>query len=255
MTFKKTWVSDAPLVIAHRGASAIAPENTLSAFRMAEELGADAIEFDVKLSRDGVPIILHDMTLQRTTDGEGELKNFTLTELQRLDAGSTFSPAFTGERIPTLRQVLDEFKDRLLLNIELTNYSAWRDSLPQEVITNLHDANLSESILISSFNPIALRRIQKLDPRIRTALLIGATTPRPLQWLLEALTPHQDLHPHHRLVNESLIRRTHRSKERVNTWTVNLYEQILALLRLGVDGIITDDIPTALRARQEVRGK
>ncbi|MCJ7824791.1 MAG: hypothetical protein MUP44_07820, partial [Anaerolineales bacterium] len=217
MTFKTTWVSDAPLVIAHRGASAIAPENTLSAFRKAEELGADAIEFDVKLSRDGVPIILHDMTLERTTDGEGEVKNLTFTELQRLDAGSKFSPVFTGERIPTLRQLLDEFKDRLLLNIELTNYNALSDSLPLEVIRNLHETNLAESILVSSFNPIALSRIQKLDPRIRTALLIGDATARPLQWLLEALTPHQDLHPHHRRVNESLIRRTHRSKGRVNT--------------------------------------
>lgn len=252
MTLIKLWTNDAPLVIAHRGASLLAPENTMAAFRLAAELGADAIEFDVKLSRDGIPVIHHDNTLDRTTNGTGKIKDKMFDELKKLDAGSKFGSLYAGESIPSLAMVLIELKDKLLLNIELTNYNTPSDSLPEIVLSCLGSETLDESVLISSFNPLALRRTNKLNPNIRTALLVGAGMPAWIRALLEKLTPHDDLHPHFHMVDKNLIQRSHRSDGRINTWTVNEYDDMTELLRLGVDGIITDDVQAAIRAREEV---
>jgi glycerophosphoryl diester phosphodiesterase len=224
----------------------------MAAFRLAKEIGADALEFDVKLSRDNVPVIHHDFTLDRTTSGSGKIKDFTLTELKRLDAGSKFDPFFAGESIPTLVELLNEFQDRILLNIELTNYNTPWDSLPELVNSMLKAARLSESILISSFNPLALRRIRILNPAIRTALLVGDRTPGWLRWLLIQFTPHDDLHPQYRLINEKMIGDCQRSNSRVNAWTVNQQHEMVKLLRLGVKGIISDDVEAAVRSREEV---
>ena len=151
-------------MIAHRGASLIAPENTLLAFRLAAELGADAIELDVKLTADGHAVIHHDRTLDRTTDGSGPLSAKTLEELQRLDAGSHLDLKFSGESIPTLRQVFHEIGDRLLMNIELTNYARPFNGLPEVVSRMIFEFDLMGRVLISSFNPIALIKMRRFAP-------------------------------------------------------------------------------------------
>ena len=250
MTTKRSWTADAPLVIAHRGASLLAPENTMAAFRLAAELGADAVEFDVKLTRDGVAVIHHDMSLGRTTDGVGRIKDINSTKLFRLDAGLKFGEKFRGEPIPTLEQVLIEFKDQILLNIELTNYTSPIDTLPQTVLSNLNYANLTDNILISSFNLIALRKINRLNPKIRTALLVGTGIPGWIRRPLENLTPYDDLHPHYNLITKQLVQRIHLSENRINTWTVNDYDLMVELMSIGVDGIITDDVRSGIRARE-----
>lgn len=250
MTNQISWTSDAPLVIAHRGASLIAPENTMAAFRLAEEIGADGIEFDVKLSRDGVAVVHHDTSLGRTTDGTGRIKDIHSTELFRLDAGVKFNVQFSGETIPSLKRVLVEFQDQILLNLELTNYNSPFDRLPQIVVSELAQEKLEENILISSFNPIALRKIRILNPDLRTALLVGELTPVWVRHLLQRLIRYNDFHPHFNFVNQKMVQRLHHAGKRVNAWTVNDYSHMIKLMSIGVDAIITDDVPNAIRARE-----
>src|SRR3990172_9288447 len=122
-----------PLIFAHRGASAHAPENTLAAFRRALDDGSPAIEFDVKLSADGHAVVIHDQTVDRTTDGHGRVRELTLEQLKALDAGGWFDSAFRGERIPTLDEVLASLDRRALMNIEFTNYASPFDGLVPKV--------------------------------------------------------------------------------------------------------------------------
>lgn len=245
-----TWNSGAPLVIAHRGASLFAPENTLSAFRLAIELGADAIEFDVKLSKDKIPVVLHDATLERTTTGRGRVKKHALADLRRLDAGIKFNSRFTGEPLPTLREVVTVSQDKIMMNIELTNYDDPFDHLPGNCFSVIQNSDIVGATLFSSFNPFALLAIKRISKDARTALLINAGTPKVLQWALRRMTPYDDIHPHHSLVNESLIKAEHAKGHRVNVWTVNDFDQLLGLFKLGVNGVISDDVESALRARE-----
>jgi glycerophosphoryl diester phosphodiesterase len=120
-----------PVIFAHRGASAWAPENTLAAFRLAVEHGAPAIELDVKLTSDRKVVVLHDQTVDRTTNGHGDLRQFSLADLRELDAGGPFSAEYQGERIPTLVEVFEAVGKQVYINIELTNYASTRDKLPE----------------------------------------------------------------------------------------------------------------------------
>src|SRR3972149_5202117 len=122
-----------PVIFAHRGASACAPENTLAAFQLALEQGAPAIEFDVKLTSDGQVVVIHDQTANRTTDGAGNVANLPLAALRELDAGSWLSAAFRGERIPSLDEVFEALGKKLFMNVELTNYATSFDTLIPKV--------------------------------------------------------------------------------------------------------------------------
>ena len=248
-----SWLSKAPLVIAHRGASAFAPENTLAAFRLAADMGADAVELDAKLTADGRVVIHHDLTLERTTDGEGKIGEKTLTDLKRLDAGSFKGSEYEGERIPTLDEVFDVIGDRLLINVELTNYSSMLDQLVPTVLKLIRNYQLERSVLLSSFNPIALFQVRRMAADIRTGLLLQPGMPTLLQSLLKALVPHQDLHPYESKVDEVLVRTQHEAGRRVNVWTVNKRNRMEELIRLGVDGIITNDPRAALGIVEKFR--
>jgi glycerophosphoryl diester phosphodiesterase len=253
MTWKtSSWNINAPLVVAHRGASLVAPENTLIAFRTAAELGADAVELDAKLTADGHVVVHHDKTLDRTTDGTGPLSDRTLEELQRLDAGSHLNTKYAGERIPTLRQVFQEMGERLLINVELTNYAHPFDKLPEVVAQMVHEYDLMRRVLISSFNPIALIKIKRLAPEIALGLLVMAEQPAWLVAVFRSKIPYQAYHPSFPMVHEQLIQREHMLGHRVNVWTVNDEDQIRDMLRLGVDGVITD-VPAL--AREVVENK
>ena len=134
-----------PKYFAHRGACAYAPENTLVSFQTALDQGAQAIELDVKCSSDGEVIVLHDQTLDRTTNGSGDLRNHTLQQLQKLDAGAKFAEKYLGERIPTLRDVLGNFGEKLIINIELTNYATPGDDLVTLVVALVKQFNLESA--------------------------------------------------------------------------------------------------------------
>ena len=236
------------LDIAHRGASAVAPPNTLAAFRKAVELGADGVEFDVHLSADSVPIVIHDFRVDDTTDGSGRVADLTLAQLKQLDAGFTFDPSFAGERIPTLGEVLEAVGSQLLLNIELKTTSLRDNGLEQEVIGLVEQHGLDDRVLLSSFNPFSLRRAKRIAPQLSVGLLYAPDLPLPLRraWLA-FLALHEARHPEHTMVDAQYMAWARRRGYRVNVWTVNDPGEMRRLIRLGVDGIITD-VPDVLRS-------
>jgi len=236
-----------PLNIAHRGASAAAPPNTLAAFEKAVELGADGIEFDVHLSADGVPVVIHDFTVDATTDGSGRVADMTLAQLEQLDAGYPFDPAFAGERIPTLEEVLEAMGNRLLLDIELKCFSLHDHGLERAVIAQLEQHGLGGRVLLSSFNPFSLRRAKRIAPHIPVGLLYAPWLPLPLRraWLAP-LVPHEARHPEHTMVDVHYMAWARRRGYRVHTWVVDDPAEMCRLIGLGVDGIITP-VPDVLR--------
>ena len=166
-----------PLIIAHRGSSAHAPENTLAAFQLAAEQGADAIELDVDLTRDGHAIIMHDATIDRTTDGSGAVNALTLEEIRRVDAGAWKSAAFKGERVPLLAEVFAAVGQRVLINVEVKSTSLRSNGVEAKVAALVQQHDLFERVIISSFNPFALRRIKQIEPRLACGLLYAPDLP------------------------------------------------------------------------------
>jgi len=230
-----------PLNLAHRGASTYAPENTLAAFRRAAEMGADGIELDAKLSRDGAVMIMHDATVDRTTDGSGRVSDLTLVELKRLDAGSKFDPQFAGERIPTLEEVIDAVGDHLLINVELTNYESRGDGLELKVVDLIAKNGLADRVMVSSFNPLGLRKVKRAAPHIVCGLLTRPGLKFTLRRLLLApLIPGLDArHPHFSMIDANIVRKVHARGQKVNTWTVNEEADMRRMIDVGADAIIT----------------
>jgi len=229
------------LNFAHQGARAAAPANTLAAFRLAAEMGADGVELDVQLSRDGEAVVIHDFTVDGTTDGQGAVRQKTLAQLKTLDAGGWFAPAFAGERIPTLQEVFDAVGHRSLLNVEVKSLPGRSRGLEAEVVRLIEDNNLGHRVIVSSFNPLALRKVKQLNPNIFTALLYAPGQPLFLRraWL-SPIVPHEFRHPHFSMVDGRFMTWAREKGYRVNTWTVNEPDEMRRLLALGVDGIITD---------------
>jgi len=244
------------LNFAHRGASAAAPANTLAAFRLAAEMAADGVELDVQLSRDGEAVVIHDSTVDGTTDGHGAVRDMTLVQLKALDAGNWFDPAFAGERIPTLGEVFDAVGHRLLMNVEIKSLPSRSRGLEAEVVRLIEDNNLAYRVIVSSFNPLSLRKVKRLNPNIPTALLYAPGLPFPLwQAWLSQIVPHEYCHPHHSMVDERYVAWARRKGYRVNVWTVNEPDEMHRLIALGVDGIITDhpDLLTEMLGKSEDR--
>ncbi|MCS6772702.1 MAG: hypothetical protein NZ693_01140 [Thermoflexales bacterium] len=246
------WLSDRPLplVIAHRGASAHAPENTLAAFRLAMEQGADGAELDVMCCASGEVVVIHDDTVDRTTNGRGRVSALSLRALKQLDAGA-------GERIPTLSEVLTATErpgTPFLLNIELKPNAAPRDQLEAKVVDLVRQHACTERVLFSSFNPLIVRRLARLAPEVPRAILYFSGMPKLLRALVIALAgAHEFQHPDHRLVVPEHVQRLRAIGKRVNTWTVNTLEDALRVGRAGVAGIIGDS-PSLLRASVEALG-
>lgn len=234
-----------PLILAHRGASAYAPENTLAAFNLAFELGADGIELDVSLTRDGIPVVIHDDTVDRTTNGRGAVNQFTLAELQQLDASNRMEK-YRGEKIPTLEEVLRAVGKRGLINIEIKSTGLKTDGVEGAVLAAIENTG-APRVLISSFNPLVLRRMLLLDPRLPRGLLYAPRLPIFLRraWLRPLVRP-AALHPHFSMVTRELVQWAHTRGYQVNTWTVDEPEVARRLIEWGVDGIITNK-PDVLR--------
>ncbi len=231
-----------PIIFAHRGASAFAPENTLASFELAVEHGADAIELDVKLSADQQVVVIHDQTVNRTTNGKGRVNQLTLDELKKLDAGAFFSPEYKGETIPTLSEVIEKIAGRLYINIELTNYATPFDNLTQKVAEIVLSHHQEENILFSSFNLITLTKIKRLLPQVPAALLALPGIPGAFarsaigRWFSPDI-----IHPYLKDINPAFMKKQHRLNRRTHVWTVNKPEQLKRLFSLEVEGVFTDD--------------
>ncbi|MEA3325947.1 MAG: glycerophosphodiester phosphodiesterase family protein [Chloroflexota bacterium] len=219
-----------PRIFAHRGASTDAPENTMAAFQLALDQNADGIELDAMLSGDGCVVVIHDDTVDRTTNGSGRVREMTLEQIKSLDAGR-------GERIPTLEEVLECFGGKFLINIELKNYASIFDALPIKVAKLINNFGLVDSVIISSFNPINFRRVRRLLPDITIGLL---TQPNQAKFWIWRMFRYDALHPHYSDVDETLVETLHAQGRQVNVWTADDAEEVLRLAALHVDGIITN---------------
>ena len=232
-----------PLIFAHRGASAHAPENTMSAFEMAIQHNADVIELDAKLSADGKVVIIHDQTVDRTTDGTGRVSDLQLAALREFNASAHFPEYSKPEYIPTLEEVFETFRGRILINIELGNYRSPFDALHIKVSELIRHFAMGEQVLISSFHPVPLRRFKKLSPSVPIGILarrgIGGLLSR--SWFGRSIVPYQALHIEKGDVSPNLVIATQQSGHKVHVYTVNEENEMGRLYSLGIDGIITDN--------------
>ena len=245
-----------PAIIAHRGASAAAPENTLAAFNMAVDLKADAVELDVKLSKDRVPVVMHDATVDRTTDGHGKVGELTLADLKTLDAGAKKDAKYAGEQVPTLAEVFEAVaaSRKSWINVELTNYTTRGDGLEAAVVALIQKMNLGRRVILSSFDPFAIRNVRRLDPSLPIAQLTAARMPVYLReaWL-SPFIPHEARHPDHVQLKRKGVAYYQRRGYRVNAWTVNDPADLRDFARQGVDGLITDVPDVARGIEQQIR--
>ena len=239
-------------MIAHRGASRLAPENTLAAFRLASEIGADAVELDARLSADGAVVVHHDLTLDRTTNGSGGVSECRLADLKALDAGAKFDPRFAGERIPSLDEVFEAIGRHVLINIELKNYESVLDRLAEAVVRVVRRHGLERRVLLSSFNPFALWTARRLAPEVPRGLLVWPGQKRWIRAALNRLTTIEAYHPQDSMTDRLTIADQHTQGRRVYVWTVNEVERMRELLLLGCDGLITDVPDVARQAVQDV---
>ncbi len=220
------------VIIAHRGANNIAPENTLKSFKKAIELGADFVEFDVHLSKDGEIIIMHDDNTLRTTGKDSLIKDMTLKELKKLDAGE-------GEKIPTLDELIEVAMGRVGLQLEIK-----ASGMANKIIETLDNSGLIDSTLISSFNLSELLNIQKIEPKLKLALLILEVTRN--KTIEEAVTNNfHAIHPFYKMINDEFVKNAHENNVRVNPWTVDSKSAMRKLIQMDIDGIITNKIELA----------
>ena len=238
-----------PWIIAHRGASGHAPENTLAAFERAVQLGAGFIETDLHLTRDARFVAIHDRTLERTTNGRGEVRDFTLAELRELDAGLWYDRQFSDQRIPTLEEILAfARKHDVVFYFEIKYEAAW--GMHHGLVAALQPADTAARSIVLSFDPETLLTLRRLDAAVMTGLLTDEARPDMIRAAIDVGA--RQLCPRFELATQELVEQAHRSDLHVVTWTVNDAEKMRAAMDAGVDGIMTD-LPDRLRAVIEDR--
>ena len=231
-----------PLVIAHRGASKYAPENTMAAFLIAVEQGAHAIELDVMLCASGHLVVIHDADVDRTTTGSGRVVNMSLKEIKALCAGDWFDKSYSGEPVPTLNEVLETVGRKCLINIELKNYTTPFDQLATITAETVLRQNLQHRVFFSSYNPFNFRKIKRVLPEAQVGLLTYKKTSGPVfRQIARWIGPYETLNPHFSDVGTASVMRTQWGDMPIFPYTVNEAADIQAMFDAGVDGVITDD--------------
>ena len=236
-------------VWAHRGASAKAPENTLAAFRLAHELGADGVELDVQLTADGQVVVIHDETLDRTTTGRGPVGTRTLREIKTLDASNDLR-GYQGETVPTLEEVLALVGPTgMSINIELKNSVEPYPGLEAAVLRIVNAAGIADRVIYSSFNHISATQLARSSQPSRVGLLFSDVLAEP--WDYAQRLDMAALHPHWKYVQfvPETIERCHALGLAINVWTVDSPDMVRRLADLGADAVITnrpDEVRTVL---------
>ena len=237
------------LNLGHRGFENRAPENTIAAFRLAMAEGADGVELDVHISKDGHLVVIHDPTVDRTTNGSGKVSRMTLAELKQFDAGSTFSPHFAGERIPTLDEVFDALPRDAIVAVELKSYNAF-DTVARKVIETIERHRADDRVILLSYNPIALHHCKSIRPDLP---VMPIHQPDWHGWLLEFLRMTWMCEPDARAYewfslqkHPEWIARDNKKGIAVFSGTTHSEEEMRAVKDLGVVGIITSD-PAVLK--------
>ena len=229
-----------PRVVAHRGNSAVAPQNTRAAFESAALAGADSLEIDVRLTMDGEVVVLHDDTVDATTNGSGKLADLELREVRLLDAGSWFSPAYAGQRVPTFAEVTDLLRARPGLDLLLEVKGAWSAQEVRRLTGPLREAGLADRTVAQSFWPETVAALRDADPGLRRGLLVTAARDD-----LVARCRELDVvmcNPQGTVLRDDpdVVRRLHDAGLATAVWTLNEPEHWAAAVALGVDEIITD---------------
>jgi glycerophosphoryl diester phosphodiesterase len=233
-------------VVGHRGAMGHRPENTFASFEHGLELGADWIELDVHLTRDGALAVIHDESVDRTTDGHGLVKDHTLAELKLLDAGAWFGPAYAGQRIPTLDEVLDWARRRgTVVDIEIKNAPIYYTDIEDAVVKALDRQQMAEQVIVISFDHATVKRVKALDARIATGVLYAG---RPVDGGIGlAREANADaLLPHWAYVTSEDVHVAHEAGLAVAPWATSDPQVLRHLIAAGVDGIGTNH-PDVLR--------
>ena len=240
-----------PLVIAHRGASAAAPENTIAAFERALALGADALQLDVHLSRDDQPVVIHDFTLERTTDGSGPVRARTVRELKRLDAGGWLGAAFRGQRVQTLQEVLERFRGRARLSITLKGGSSLYPDIEERIVGLLEVYDALEWTLVQSLDVAALRSLRARSAEVRLGVLVAH---RPIDLAADLVADWTAVCPAVAVLGPAERAAIRGAGRECHVWTVNEPALMDRLVEWSVEGIITDR-PELLRARLGPRSR
>lgn len=261
-------MTSSPLILGHRGASGVAPENTLAAFSRAIRDGADGIEFDVRLSRDAVPVVIHDATLNRTGLIDRLVGELTSSELQRIDVGSWFegrvqSPdvSFAGERLPSLAKVFDLFSVNTgLLYIEMKCDPGEGAALASAVVKLIHEFRMAARAVVESFDLSAIAEIKKIDKRIRTAALFEPKLSRPISTvrrlkMVDFACQHgaEEIALHHTLAGPRVIEKAKQKGLDVVVWTVDEPEWLARARSFGVKALITNSPATMVEHRNASR--
>ncbi|MFE4488144.1 glycerophosphodiester phosphodiesterase [Bacillus altitudinis] len=228
-------------IIAHRGSSSAAPENTIAAFDVAVEQGADYIELDVQMTMDQHVVVIHDDTVDRTTNGNGLVKSYTLDQLKKLDAGSWFDQQYTNERIPTLQEILERYSQRIGILIEI-KHPKRQIGIEKAVARIINRFAYSRHIIIQSFDVHALQRIKAFAPSLRTALIIK---PDAFKLTKRKLTTYSSfancLNMKKTMINRWWIDRIHTFGMDVFIWTVKDQKTAARIKKYPIDGVVTDN--------------
>lgn len=229
------------MIIAHRGASGISPENTMIAFELAYEQGAQAIELDVHLTKDLIPVVIHDETVNRTTNGHGFIKELTLREIRLLDAGYWYDPQFAGARIPTLNEVLLWAKSRnIIINLELKTNKIHYVDIEQIIYNQVASYQMLEKTIFSSFNSESLKLLFNIDNRLDLALITSKRcSHKKLDNLVRELRINA-VHFKYPLLNKRFLELLKNFQLKARVFTVNKPAHLLKSYSFGVDGVITD---------------
>lgn len=241
-------------IFAHRGASGYAPENTLEAFALAMEQGADGIELDVQMTRDGELVVIHDETVDRVSDGTGEVRSYTLEDLKKLRV-SNHMEQYPDVRIPTLREVLELVKPGTMeVNIELKTGIFWYPEIEKKVLELVQEEGMENRVIYSSFNHYSIQKIRELSPEAETAYLFGDVILHVEEYASK--TGVKGLHPAlYHVKMADFMKEYQASGLAVRVWTVNDEQQIEELIRQGADAVITNYPDRGLHARKTVENE
>ena len=224
---------------AHRGASAYYPENTMLSFEKALEMGATGIETDVHLTKDGVLVLIHDEMVNRTTNGEGFVKDYTYSQLSKLDAGCWMGEEFTGIKIPTVEELIYLVKDKnIIINFEIKSGIVIYEDIEQKLIDLIYKHKINHKVILSSFNHYSVAKCNKISKEINTGVLYMEGIYKPYDYAKTVGA--NAIHPYFLAINEEVIKETKKHRIQINVFTVDDEEKMKYFLDMKVDGIITN---------------
>lgn len=233
-------------VVAHRGGSLLAPENTLAAFKNALRLGVDRIELDVQQTKDKVTVVIHDSRINRTTTGKGTIGKLAFAQLRTYDAGIKFSEQYAGEKVPTLDEVLSLVNGQCTLLIEIKNPDNIYSGIENDVVGLIQKHQAHSWCVVQSFSYQSVSKVHELDSKIKTVLLFAKLILKKLSNKHADISFISEISIFHEFANKKTIDFIHGLNKKVFVWTVNTPKQMKKMIKNGVDGIISDDPKTLM---------